>query len=184
MIRLSLLAACAALSLTLTVPALAHGEDHPDAHHAHDHDHGADHDCNGAGVVAVGDFEFSNAFTRATMPNAPTAGGYVTIANGGAADDRLVSASSPVAGEVQIHEMAVVDEVMRMQELPDGLAIPAGERVALAPGGLHLMFLRLGEQLVEGERVPVTLVFEAAGAIEITLSVRGAAAMDAGGHGH
>lgn len=148
----------------------------------HDHGH-AGHGAAEPEEATVGDLTLSEAFTRATLPNAPTAGGYVTIANGGSDDDRLVSASSPVAGEVQIHEMSVIDDVMQMRELEEGIAIPAGETVALSPGGLHLMFIGLSEGFAEGETVPVTLTFEHAGDVEIALPVRalGAGASDAHG---
>jgi copper(I)-binding protein len=67
--------------------------------------------------------------------------------------------------------MAVIDDVMQMSQLPDGLEIPAGETVTLAPGGLHLMFMQISQPFVEGETVPVTLTFEHAGEIEIELAV-------------
>jgi uncharacterized protein YcnI/copper(I)-binding protein len=143
-----------------------------DSHHMHDM--GAV-DMGGA-PVTVGDLEITGAFTRATLPNAPVAGGYLTITNKGAADDRLVSVSTPAAGTSQIHEMKMDGDVMKMNELPDGLVIPAGESVALAPGGFHLMFMDLTGPLVEGESVTVTLTFEKAGAVEVQLPVGSPAA--------
>lgn len=153
-----LAATLAALTLLPGLPALAD----------HDGDH-AEHAAHQA-VVTLGDLTLSNAFTRATPPRAPVAGGFVTIANAGA-DDRLVAASSPIAGRVEIHEMAMQDNVMQMRELPDGLPIGAGETVELKPGGLHLMFFDLTQPLTEGETVPVTLRFEKSGEIEIPLTV-------------
>lgn len=139
----------------------------------HDGDHStksAAHETHQTGSVTLGDLTLSNAYTRATPPRAPVAGGFVTIANTGA-DDRLVAASSPIAGRVEIHEMAMQDNVMQMRELPDGLPIGSGETVDLKPGGLHLMFFDLTQTLTEGESVPVTLSFEKSGEIEISLSV-------------
>ena len=122
-------------------------------------------------VFTLGTLEISGGFTRATLPNAPVGAGYITITNKGTADDTLVSATSPVAGVTQIHEMKMEGDVMKMNELPDGLVIPAGQSVTLAPGGLHIMFMDLKEPLVEGSMVPVTLTFAAGGTIEIQLVV-------------
>ena len=147
--------------------------------HAH---HGA---MAAAADVTLGDLTLTGAFTRATLPNAPVAGGFLTIANAGAEADRLVAVSVDFAKEGQIHEMAMEGDVMKMRQLPDGLVIPAGETVTLEPGGYHLMFMGLSRALVEGETVPVTLTFEKAGDVTIDLPVAGAAADAPAGHaGH
>ena len=75
------------------------------------------------------------------------------------ADSKLVEAKSPVAGVVEIHEMAMDNNVMKMRQIP-GLALPAGKAVELKPGGYHVMLLDLKAQVKEGDVVPVTLVFE------------------------
>lgn len=151
----------------------------------HDGDHSGDHAAETAAEAGaesgapaahqadsytLGDLTLTNAYTRATPPRAPVAGGFVTVANAGA-DDRLVAAKSPIAARVEIHEMAMQDNVMQMRELPDGLPIAAGETVELKPGGLHLMFFDLTQPLTEGETIPVTLSFEKSGEIEIQLAV-------------
>lgn len=123
------------------------------------------------GAVSVGDIEVSGAFTRATLPKAPVGGGYLTITNRGDSDDRLVAASSPAAERVELHEMRMEGEVMKMAEREEGVELPAGEVVALAPGGLHIMFIGLAAPFVEGESVPVTLQFEKAGAVDVDLQV-------------
>jgi hypothetical protein len=128
------------------------------------------------GAVHLGDLNLTAPFTRATLPNAPVGGGFLSIENAGGTADRLVSASSPAAAMVQIHEMAMEGDVMKMRQLADGLELPAGETVTLAPGGFHLMFMGLTQAFVEGETVPVTLVFEKAGPVELELPVMGAAA--------
>ena len=151
MIRL-LRAALAAAILVVT-PALAHN-----------------------GVIHLGDINISLPFTRATLPNAPVGGGFLTIENTGTEADRLVSATSEVAGETQIHEMAMEGDVMKMRQLAEGLEIPAGETVVLAPGGFHIMFMGLKQAFVEGETVAVTLTFEKAGSVEVLLPVAAAAA--------
>lgn len=135
-------------------------------------------------TVTAGTLELSGAFTRATLPNAPVGGGYVTITNTGGEADRLVAAASPVAGDVQIHEMKMEGDIMKMAELPDGIEIPAGETLVLTPGGFHLMFMQLNTALVEGTTIPVTLTFEKAGVVEILLSVEGIAARAPAEGGH
>lgn len=132
----------------------------------------------------LGDLTISAPFSRATLPNAPVAGGFMTLTNDGAQDDRLIGAESAVAGHMEIHEMAVVDHVMTMRELPDGLPVPAGETVELRPGGLHLMFMQLQQPLVEGETVEVTLTFENAGRIDLPLSIGPMNSRGGDGHDH
>jgi hypothetical protein len=138
------------------------------------------------GVVHLGDINISLPFTRATLPNAPVAGGFLTIENTGTEPDRLVSAISDIAGDTQIHEMAMEGDVMKMRQLVDGLPIPAGGTVVLAPGGFHIMFMGLKQSLVEGETVTVTLTFEKAGTVDVILPIAATAAdaPTATGHGH
>jgi hypothetical protein len=119
----------------------------------------------------VGAIEITRPFARATLPNAPVAGGFMSIRNHGAEDDRLVAAASAVAGRVEVHEMTMEGDVMRMRELADGLPIRAGATVDLVPGGYHLMFMELRRPLVEGATVDVTLTFEEAGEITVPLAI-------------
>ncbi|MFP9136280.1 copper chaperone PCu(A)C [Devosia sp. XGJD_8] len=128
------------------------------------------------GVVHLGPINISLPFTRATLPGAPVGGGFLTIENTGTEADRLISATSTVAGDTQIHEMAMDGDVMKMRQLVDGLEIPAGETVVLAPGGFHIMFMGLKQAFVEGETVAVTLTFEKAGSVEVLLPVEATAA--------
>jgi copper(I)-binding protein len=125
----------------------------------------------GAHDYKLGTLEIGHPWARATPPTAPAGGGYMTITNKGTDPDRLVSVKSPAAGMVQVHEMKMEGNVMRMRELEGGLAIPPGATVALAPGGLHLMMMGLKVPLKQGERVPVTLVFEKAGTIDVELVI-------------
>ena len=136
------------------------------------------------GVVHLGSLNISGPFTRATLPNAPVGGGFLAIENTGTEADHLVSASSSVAKDTQIHSMAMEGDVMKMRELPDGLEIPAGETVVLSPGGFHLMFMGLNQAFVEGETVTVTLTFEKAGAVDVLLPVMTSAADAPAEHAH
>ena len=128
------------------------------------------------GVTHLGPINISLPFTRATLPNAPVAGGFLTIENTGTEPDRLISAASDIADDTQIHEMAMQGDVMKMRPLAEGLEIPAGETVVLAPGGFHIMFMGLKQALVEGETITVTLTFEKAGAVDVLLPIEAAAA--------
>jgi copper(I)-binding protein len=121
----------------------------------------------------LGALEIGQPWARATPPSAPAGGGFLTIKNTGSAADRLVAASSPAADMVQVHEMKMDGNVMRMREVEKGLEIPAGGSVTLAPGGYHLMMMGLKGPLKQGTSVPVTLVFEKAGKIDVQLSVEG-----------
>ncbi|MBY5519208.1 copper chaperone PCu(A)C [Rhizobium leguminosarum] len=121
--------------------------------------------------VKAGDLEISGGFAKAMLPGQPVGGGFFTVKNNGQADDRLVSVSSPAAGEVQIHEMVTKDNVMRMRQLKDGIAIAAGETVKLEPGNLHLMFQKVKSPFKQGDTVPVTLTFEKAGKVDLVLQV-------------
>ncbi len=124
-----------------------------------------------AGDYTLGKLELDQPWTRATPPGAKAAGGFVTIVNGGEEGDRLVSAEAAFAGRVELHTMDMTDGVMKMRHLPDGIPVPAGETVNLAPGGLHVMFMELKKPIAEGAPVSVTLTFEKAGSIEVEMSV-------------
>lgn len=125
----------------------------------------------------VGDLEIVNPQARATLPGAPVSGGYMVIRNIGNEPDRLISASVDFAGKTEIHEMAMENDIMKMRELADGLEIPAGGEVVLKPGGYHVMFMKLQEQLKEGESRKATLVFEKAGPVEVEFLVENIAMM-------
>ncbi len=123
--------------------------------------------------VAAGELEITAYRAKAMLPGQPTGGGFLTIANKGQAADRLLSVTSPAARMVEIHTMEVVNDVMTMRPVEGGLEIPAGATVELKPGGLHLMFMMVAEPFKEGGAVPLTLEFEKAGKVELTLPVVG-----------
>lgn len=137
-----------------------------------------------ADPIKVGALEITGPFTRATLPGAQVGAGFMTITNTGSDADRLVSGVSAAAKTVQIHEMAVVDGVMKMQELKDGLEIPAGGSVELKPGGYHVMFIDITAPFVEGSTVTVTLNFAKAGSVDVPLTVEAADAKTMGDMGN
>src|SRR5580700_5809879 len=121
--------------------------------------------------VKAGDLVITQAWTRATPGGAKTGGGFLTIENKGSAPDRLVGVSADVAGKVEVHEMAMDGGVMKMRPVEGGLTIDPGKTVKLAPGGLHLMMMDLKSPLKQGDKLPVTLQFEKAGKVQVTLDV-------------
>ncbi len=132
----------------------------------------------------AGDLHIGHPWTRAVAARAPTAAGYMTIRNAGSAPDRLIGAETPQAGRVELHEMSMTDGIMRMRPVPGGIALPPGQEVRLAPGGLHLMLIGPQGGFAQGARVPLTLVFERAGRVEVELAVEAAGARGSGHDGH
>jgi copper(I)-binding protein len=130
-----------------------------------------------AETVRAADIEITGFWARAMLPNQPVAGGFLTLANTGA-DDRLMTATSPRAGRVELHEMMMEGDVMKMRAIEGGIALPAGATVELKPGGLHIMFFDIAERFEEGQTVPVTLTFEKAGAVTLELPVMNMQDMD------
>jgi copper(I)-binding protein len=104
-----------------------------------------------------------------------TGAGFMTIRNTGATPDRIVAARSPAARVVELHTHIREGDVMRMRPVP-AIDLPPGQTVTLQPGGLHIMLIQLTGPLRQGERVPVTLVLERGGEIEVQLPVEGAGA--------
>jgi hypothetical protein len=120
-----------------------------------------------------GDIYIRHPWARATPPGARVAAGYMEIRNSGKQADRVIGASTPHAERVEFHVMAHEGGVMKMREVPS-LEIPAGQRLTLRPGGLHLMMVGLKRPLAKDERIPLALRFERTGAIQVELRVQAA----------
>lgn len=125
----------------------------------------------------LGPLEIEHPYARATPPNAPVSGGYMTIRNTGTEADRLIAGEAGFADRVEIHEMAMDNDVMKMRQLSDGLEIPAGGEVVLKPGGFHVMFIGIDSQFKAGEMRKATLTFKNAGTIELEFQVEDMKAM-------
>lgn len=106
-------------------------------------------------TCAVAQVTVKDPWVRATVPAAKASGAFMQLQS--AQDARLVEVRSSVAGMVEIHQMAMENNMMKMQQV-DGVDLPAGKPVALASGGYHIMLMMLKRQLKEGETVPLTLV--------------------------
>ena len=102
---------------------------------------------------------------------ADVAAGFMTITNNGKEADRLVKATASVAPTVQLHEMKMEGDVMKMSEVPGGIVIPPGATVELKPMSLHIMFMDLKAPIKEGEVITGTLTFEKAGAVNVEYEV-------------
>ncbi len=122
----------------------------------------------GAHAYQVGAIKIDHPYARSTASGQPTGGGYMTLVNAGVGD-RLVSASADVATSVELHEMKMEGDVMKMRQV-DGIELGGGKTVELKPGGYHVMFVGLKAPLKEGASFPMKLKFEKAG--EVTVEVK------------
>jgi len=120
---------------------------------------------------ATAELVVRDAWAAPTPSGVDVSAGYMTIANDTAATDRLLSATSPRAERLEVHDMVMDGAVMQMRPVAQ-LEIPASQEVRLAPGGMHLMFYGVQQAFAEGEEIPVQLVFETAGTVDVTLPVR------------
>lgn len=111
-------------------------------------------------------------WARASAGNAPNGAVYMTLRNTGERPDRVLGGSSPVAGQVQVHNTVRKNNVMRMRPV-DNLEVPAGGSTALAPGGLHIMLMGLKSPLKQGTTVRISLEFERAGKVAVDIPVYG-----------
>ena len=111
-----------------------------------------------ASHVAAQTVTISNAWVRATVQGQKATGAFMTVTS--KENAKLLSASTPVAGIVEIHEMKMDKDVMKMAALPNGLDLPAGKAVDLKPGGYHIMLMDLKLPLNKDVGVPLTLTFQ------------------------
>ena len=95
---------------------------------------------------------------------------YLEVRNRGAADDRLIAVSTPLATKVELHRSTMEEGIHRMEKV-ESIVVPAGGTVELAPGGLHVMLIDLKFMLMAEETIPVTFTFERSGAITTGVSV-------------
>jgi len=120
--------------------------------------------------VRAGSIKVSDAWSRPTAAGMPMGVAYFVVRNDGTTDDAIVSASTPAAARVEIHQTTVADGMARMRPLKE-IVVPARGTVAVAPGGIHLMLVDLAAPLAAGTRVPLFLQFRNAGRVEIRLAV-------------
>ncbi|MCK1786726.1 copper chaperone PCu(A)C [Pseudomonas sp. TNT11] len=133
----------------------------------------------GLAAHASAQVHVSDAWVRATVPGQLSSGAFMTVTAD--SDSKLLRVASPVAKDVQIHEMSMKDDVMRMGPV-DSIALPAGTAVKLDPNGYHVMLMGLTGQIKEGDQVPLTLTVENAKgeqqSVEVKAAARGLDGMD------
>jgi copper(I)-binding protein len=127
----------------------------------------------------IGAITIERPYARATLPGQPTGGAYLRLDNRGPAD-RLVAVKSDIARSVELHEMKMEGDVMRMRQL-EAIDVPANQATVLKPGGLHLMLMGLKAPLKQGQRFAMTLKFEKAGEVKVEVPVD---AVQSGGATH
>jgi len=158
--RRTLIASLAAAAMLLTTPALSQ-------------------------QAVTKNLEISDGFARETPPMARVGIAYLTITSLGEAD-RLVGYSTPACNRPELHTHIENDGIMQMRQV-EAVEVPAGGVAELKPGGLHLMMIDLNQRLEEGATVDITLVFENAGEVAVTVPVLGVGAMEfesaCAGHG-
>jgi copper(I)-binding protein len=138
-----------------------------------------------AAAPALAQVKVSDPWVRATVPHQSATGAFMKIES--PQDARLVSASSPVAGVAELHEMKMEKEVMKMRPVRS-VALPAGREVELKPGSYHVMMMNLKGQMKAGDTVPITLVVEGKDGkretVEVKATVRPVNATATGGGDH
>ncbi len=117
----------------------------------------------------VGDITIDHPWARPST--GANGGAYFVIRSDSAADDRLIAASGDVAEAIELHTHETVDGVMRMRPVSGGVTVPGGRHVDFEPGGLHVMMIGLTRSLEEGDEFPLTLTFENAGSVDVTVHV-------------
>jgi copper(I)-binding protein len=121
-------------------------------------------------AASLGPLQIVKPWARSSSSHPDIAGGYMTVVNDGETD-RLVSASCPTAGVVEIQAIRVKGPVLEMRKMDDGLVIPPANQQILKPRGYHLLMSGLASPLAVGGKLPITLVFEKAGSVTVDFAV-------------
>lgn len=123
-------------------------------------------------LALAGDFMIKNPYVRSSSATAVTGAAFMTIMNNTGQDDRLIAAHTGNAKRVELHTHAEdANGVMKMSEIEGGIAIPAGEMHMLKRGGDHVMLMGVTAPLVQGEEIELTLTFESAGEVTVTVPI-------------
>ena len=135
-------------------------------------------------TAAIARIQVGNAWARATPGRSTESVVYLQIKNAGAAPDRLLAVSTPIAAAATLHQSVMEKGIMKMRAL-DAVAVPPRQTVELKPNGNHVMLTGLARPLKQGDSFPLTLKFESAGQIAVNVRVEraGAMSMSAGSGG-
>ncbi len=121
--------------------------------------------------IKLGDLEIIHPWARQSPMAADVTAGFMVIRNTGKTDDKLIGVTAEIADVVQIHDMKMENDVMKMFEIPGGVVIPAGQSVEFKPKSKHIMFMKVKTQPMADSQFKGTLVFEKAGSVEIEYEV-------------
>ena len=113
-----------------------------------------------------------NVWIKDNPFNHPMTAGYLTIHNTSNSDTKLIAVSSSIAKRIEIHQISVENDIMKMRPLKDGLIIPANAITYLKPGDFHLMFLGLKKQMIPMETHLINLTFKDLGTIAVQALVK------------
>ncbi len=105
------------------------------------------------------DIMVNNPYARATPPAAVTSAVFAEIANTSGTDRYIVAAETTAAGKVELHDVIMDGDMMKMRQIPE-LKIPANGTLELKPGSFHIMLFKLPEPLAEGEKIDVEITFK------------------------
>jgi copper(I)-binding protein len=129
-------------------------------------------------AASLGPLQIVKPWACSSSSEPGVAGAFMTVVNDGETD-RLVSASCPAAGSVEIHAIRVKGPLLEMRKLDTGLVIPPSNRQVLKPRGYHILLSSLASPLSIGSTLPVTLVFEKAGSVTVACEVHAPGAVGA-----
>jgi hypothetical protein len=124
-----------------------------------------------AAAPALAEIGIHDPYAITPVPGAPTGAAFMLIHNHGSAPDRLLGARTPAARSATLHHHIEEDGVMRMRPVEGGLELRPGGDLLLGRGGTHVMLMGLEEPLEDGDTIPLTLIFETAGEIEVEVPV-------------
>ena len=124
----------------------------------------------GTGAHKLGPLTVEAPWARASAGAARAGAAYLRIVNAGPEDDWLTAISSPVAGRAELHSHVMTDGVMRMRRI-GSVRVPGGQSAELKPGGDHVMLFGLTAPLKKGGTFPLTLAFEKAGTVTVSVAI-------------
>ena len=119
----------------------------------------------------LGKLTIDHPYIVKPMPGMKSATGYLVIKNKGNESEYLINLESLFSKNIELHEMTMVGDVMKMKKLSNGLEIPSGKEIELKPGGLHVMFKNLNKELLTGSKEKVILYFKNTGKIIVSFEI-------------
>lgn len=128
--------------------------------------------CAAISPLALAQVKVSDAWVRATVVQQKSTGAFMQLTS--VKDAKLVDISSPAAAIVELHQMSMTNNIMKMHAI-SSLDLPAGKPVMLSPGGYHIMLVDLKKQVKEGDIIPITLTIEGQDKHRETIEVKAVA---------